>query len=78
MLSQLSYIPKSDFPAYALRTVTKPLDHPAVSERVFGPQGTLLVGVDRLELSTSSLSGMRSNQLSYTPNFPTILNRPLL
>ncbi len=41
--------------------------------RAPGPQGTLLVGVDRLELSTSSLSGMRSNQLSYTPNSRQIL-----
>ena len=28
----------------------------------------LLVGVPRLELGTSALSGLRSNQLSYTPN----------
>ncbi len=31
----------------------------------------LEVGVPRLELGTSSLSGMRSNQLSYTPLFDT-------
>ncbi len=30
-----------------------------------------MVGVPRLELGTSSLSGMRSNQLSYTPIFPS-------
>ena len=35
------------------------------------------MGVGRLELPTSSLSGMRSNQLSYTPNEaqPLLLDR---
>ena len=34
----------------------------------YTPTEVFLVGVDGIEPSTSSLSGTRSNQLSYTPN----------
>src|SRR5690625_4697857 len=42
-----------------------------------GPRGDLfsLVGVRGLEPRTSSLSGMRSNRLSYTPSFRKELYR---
>ena len=53
-LSQLSYTP-----VYLSRVVLRP---------GFGKRGTFfLVGLDRFELSTSRLSGVRSNQLSYRP-----------
>lgn len=42
--------------------------------------GTNVVGLDRFELSTSRLSGVRSNQLSYRPirsaRFSTYLQDP--
>ena len=42
------------------------LDHCEVATNVAKPL-LLLVGLTRIELVTSSLSGMRSNQLSYSP-----------
>ena len=42
------------------------LDHCEVATNVAKPL-LLLVGLNRIELLTSSLSGMRSNQLSYSP-----------
>ena len=36
--------------------------------RCFGNGRTELVGLARIELATSSLSGMRSNRLSYSPS----------
>jgi hypothetical protein len=42
------------------------LDHFEVATNVAKPL-LLLVGLTRIELVTSSLSGMRSNQLSYSP-----------
>ena len=56
-LSQLSYTPMIFLPL-----------------RKFGPlgsgKGSCLVGLDRFELSTSRLSGVRSDQLSYRPLNP--------
>ena len=53
VLSQLSYTP--------MKTLSVPAN--------FCDQlcGIYLVGLDRFELSTSRLSGVRSNQLSYRP-----------
>lgn len=42
------------------------LDHCEFATTVAKPL-LLLVGLNRIELLTSSLSGMRSNQLSYSP-----------
>ena len=42
------------------------LDHCEFATNVAKPL-LLLVGLNRIELLTSSLSGMRSNQLSYSP-----------
>lgn len=42
------------------------LDHREFATTVAKPL-LLLVGLNRIELLTSSLSGMRSNQLSYSP-----------
>ena len=42
------------------------LDHFEFATNVAKPL-LLLVGLNRIELLTSSLSGMRSNQLSYSP-----------
>ena len=53
VLSQLSYTPM------------KSLSAPAIFCGQFC--GIYLVGLDRFELSTSRLSGVRSNQLSYRP-----------
>ena len=56
-LSQLSYSPTVG---------SLPLIH-GVNRRALGnPQ---MVGLDRLELSTSRLSGVRSNHLSYRPSY---------
>ena len=52
VLSQLSYTPMKSFSVSAFS------DHSS---------GKCLVGLDRFELSTSRLSGVRSNQLSYRP-----------
>ena len=35
----------------------------------------ILVGLGRIELPTSPLSGVRSSQLSYRPGFPIVLLR---
>ena len=55
-LSPLSYIPGITMPGRA---------RSARSCRLAAPK---LVGLDRLELSTSPLSGVRSSQLSYRPS----------
>ena len=44
------------------------LDHFEVATNVVKPL-RLPVGLTRIELVTSSLSGMRSNQLSYSPQW---------
>ncbi len=43
----------------------------ALSQLSYGPI-TKLVGLGRFELPTSPLSGVRSNQLSYRPNFELV------
>ena len=48
----------------------------ALSQLSYGPI-TKLVGLGRFELPTSPLSGVRSNQLSYRPNFGLLLYRLL-
>ena len=58
-LSQLSYTPLKDPAPAAGRSRTNGPDLQAIPERV--------VGLGRLELPTSRLSGVRSNQLSYRP-----------
>ena len=43
----------------------------ALSRLSYAPISLMVVGLDRLELSTSRLSGVRSNHLSYRPiDFP--------
>ena len=54
-LSQLSYVP---------------IEGCEFPEGIRYPVQTIAVGVPRFELGTSSLSAMRSNQLSYTPGVP--------
>jgi hypothetical protein len=50
------------------RTVDLLRARQALSQLSYGPI-TKLVGLGRFELPTSPLSGVRSNQLSYRPNF---------
>src|SRR5690606_14689929 len=52
---------KADWPS---RTFARPVRRRSRSEL---PRGQDMVGLDRLELSTSPLSGVRSNHLSYRP-----------
>ncbi len=40
-----------------------------LSQLSYGPNTRILVGLGRFELPTSPLSGVRSNQLSYRPEF---------
>ncbi len=40
-----------------------------LSQLSYGPNMRILVGLGRFELPTSPLSGVRSNQLSYRPEF---------
>ncbi len=40
----------------------------ALSQLSYGPSG-IVVGLGRFELPTSPLSGVRSNQLSYRPDY---------
>ena len=49
------------------RTGNLRLAKAALSRLSYIPSGIYLVGLGRVELPTSSLSGMRSNQLSYKP-----------
>ena len=51
------------------------LDHRGFATNVVKPL-RLLVGLTRIELVTSSLSGMRSNQLSYSPRIAFGGNEP--
>ena len=64
VLSQLSYTP--------MKTLSVPA--------IFCDQlcGIYLVGLDRFELSTSRLSGVRSNQLSYRPISKGLQRTPIL
>ena len=50
-----------------IRGLLMDLDHDGLASNVAKPL-LLLVGLTRIELVTSSLSGMRSNQLSYSPD----------
>ena len=55
------------------RTVDLLRARQALSQLSYGPN-TKLVGLGRFELPTSPLSGVRSNQLSYRPNFGLLLS----
>ena len=64
------------------RTVDLLRARQALSQLSYGPVSlqvshTKLVGLGRFELPTSPLSGVRSNQLSYRPNFGLLLYRLL-
>ena len=52
--------------ARRVRTADPRLAKPMLSQLSYGPT-TILVGLDGLEPSTSPLSGVRSNHLSYRP-----------
>ena len=60
-LYQLSYTPEAGPPTRLRRPAS-----PSVADPT-GAEPRRMVGVDGIEPSTSSLSGTRSNQLSYTP-----------
>ena len=62
MLYQLSYIPHIKKPESVTIQMDTHRDGPIV-----------MVGLTRVELVTSRLSGVRSNQLSYRPTHPLIL-----
>ena len=47
----------------------------ATQANMFTNFENLMAGVTRLELATSCVTGMRSNQLSYTPKFNGGSNR---
>ena len=74
-LSQLSYsplIPSDDFCVNRGESVCR---EARFTNRLSTKSKTKMVGLGRLELPTSPLSGVRSNQLSYRPltcfkNFP--------
>jgi hypothetical protein len=53
------------------RTVDLLRARQALSQLSYGPKSKL-VGLGRFELPTSPLSGVRSNQLSYRPNFELV------
>ena len=61
MLSQLSYSPVHD---YADEVVVA---YPAATDAPRHSCDVKVVGLGRVELPTSPLSGVRSNQLSYRP-----------
>ncbi len=63
-LSQLSYIPSTYRGDKGTRTPDLLGANEALSQLSYVP---ILVGLARLELATSRLSGVRSNQLSYSP-----------
>ena len=70
-LSQLSYSPliskplRLGFSSFPSSQITLPM--PQHMSGNLTQKGTNLVGLGRLELPTSPLSGVRSNQLSYRP-----------
>ena len=61
-LSQLSYSPLTQSPGTQLSVPVRSLE-----TRRWQLAADFLVGLDRLELSTSPLSGVRSSHLSYRP-----------
>src|ERR1700727_621762 len=62
-LSQLSYSPPCSFWFQA------PVPRKTLETRNSNSKPDFLVGLDRLELSTSPLSGVRSSHLSYRPGW---------
>ncbi len=68
LISKLYTIRSSSGGAKRDRTVDLLRARQALSQLSYGPI-TKLVGLGRFELPTSPLSGVRSNQLSYRPNF---------
>lgn len=84
LISKLSTIRSSSGGAKRDRTVDLLRARQALSQLSYGPvflqafpTQAKLVGLGRFELPTSPLSGVRSNQLSYRPNFGLLLYRLL-
>jgi hypothetical protein len=71
LISKLSAVRSSYGGAKRDRTVDLLRARQALSQLSYGPI-TKLVGLGRFELPTSPLSGVRSNQLSYRPNFELV------
>src|SRR5271163_2292577 len=61
-LSQLSYSPNRKFQSFAFQSFNA-----FETLKLCHLETLILVGLDRLELSTSPLSGVRSSHLSYRP-----------
>ncbi len=79
LISKLSNFRSSSGGAKRDRTVDLLRARQALSQLSYGPVSlqvshTKLVGLGRFELPTSPLSGVRSNQLSYRPNFGLLLS----
>lgn len=79
LISKLSNFRSSSGGAKRDRTVDLLRARQALSQLSYGPvflqvSHTKLVGLGRFELPTSPLSGVRSNQLSYRPNFGLLLS----
>ena len=81
LISKLSYGRSSSGGAKRDRTVDLLRARQALSQLSYGPvflqafpTQAKLVGLGRFELPTSPLSGVRSNQLSYRPNFGLLLS----
>ena len=60
--------------SFSSNSLTADRCHAAPSQSRFG--NAFLVGLDRLELSTSPLSGVRSSHLSYRPGLWSLLSAP--
>ncbi len=73
LISKLSNFRSSSGGAKRDRTADLLRARQALSQLSYGPI-TKLVGLGRFELPTSPLSGVRSNQLSYRPNFGLLLS----
>ena len=67
-LSQLSYSPLTAVASFQLPVASR-----TYWELAAGNWRLILVGLGRIELPTSPLSGVRSSQLSYRPGFPIVL-----
>ena len=79
LISKLSTSRSSSGGAKRDRTVDLLRARQALSQLSYGPvflqvPTQKLVGLGRFELPTSPLSGVRSNQLSYRPNFGLLLS----
>ena len=55
-----------------IRTPDPLLARQVLSQLSYTPKGVYFVGLRRLELPTSRLSGVRSNRLSYKPLSPLL------